>query len=39
VRAFEAPRYVTHLCRRGAHDPFDGRVIKASGDGNIAAFP
>jgi hypothetical protein len=38
VRAFEASRYVTHLCRWAAHDPVEGGVIKASAEGNIAAF-
>jgi hypothetical protein len=38
VRAFEASRYVTHLCRWAAHDPVGGGVIKASAEGNIAAF-
>jgi hypothetical protein len=38
VRAFEAERYVTHLCQRAADDSLNGYVIKASGEGNIAAL-
>jgi hypothetical protein len=38
VRTFEASRYVTHLCRWAAEDSVYAGVIKASAEGNIAAF-